>query len=56
MEGFILVHFHVVPRLPDQPVDRRGPAVFGYLGVAGDRRVSEQRQDELAEALQAHLL
>lgn len=55
-EGFAHVHFHLVPRMPDQPDDRRGPAVFGYLGVAAGECVSEQRQDELAETLRAHLL
>ncbi|WP_207792904.1 HIT family protein [Nocardioides acrostichi] len=30
-EGFSHLHVHVVPRMPDQPDDRCGPAVFGYL-------------------------
>ncbi|MEV4131877.1 HIT family protein [Dactylosporangium sp. NPDC049742] len=54
-EGFAHVHFHIVPRMPDQPADRRGPSVFGYLGVPEGERVSERRQDELASALRAHL-
>lgn len=30
--GYHHLHVHVVPRSPDLPVDRRGPAVFAYLG------------------------
>lgn len=45
------VHFHVIPRLADQPVERRGPAVFGYLGVAEAERVSEERMNAIAAAV-----
>lgn len=54
-DGFAHVHFHVIPRMSDLPADRRGPAVFGYLGVPEDQRVGEQRRNELAAALGAHL-
>ena len=54
-EGFGHVHFHVVPRMADQPADRRGPAVFGYLTVAPDERVPAQRMDELAVELTRRL-
>ncbi|MEU8261207.1 HIT family protein [Micromonospora sp. NPDC048999] len=54
-EGFAHVHFHVVPRMPDLPDDRRGPAIFGYLDTPEDHRVSERQQDELATALHAQL-
>ncbi|MEU5566733.1 HIT family protein [Micromonospora musae] len=54
-EGFAHVHFHVVPRMPDLPADRRGPRVFSYLGAAEQDRVTEQQQDELAAALREHL-
>ncbi len=30
-EGFSHLHLHLVPRLPDQPEDVRGPRVFAYL-------------------------
>jgi diadenosine tetraphosphate (Ap4A) HIT family hydrolase len=50
-EGFSHVHFHLVPRLPDQPTDRRGPAVFGYLAPLGDH-VTDDAMDALAAALQ----
>jgi len=42
------VHFHVVPRMADQPEERRSVRVFGYLGVAEEERVSEARMNEIA--------
>ena len=42
------VHFHVVPRLAAQPDDRRGPRVFGFLGVPDEERVSEEKMNEIA--------
>jgi diadenosine tetraphosphate (Ap4A) HIT family hydrolase len=48
-EGFAHVHFHIVPRMPEQPDDRRGPSVFGYLDPA--QALSEARRDELALSL-----
>ena len=42
------VHFHVIPRLADQPAERRGPGVFGYLGVAETERVGEERMNAIA--------
>ncbi len=50
-EGFAHLHVHVVPRMPDQPDDRRGPQVFGYL--KDGRPVSSERRDEVARALLA---
>jgi diadenosine tetraphosphate (Ap4A) HIT family hydrolase len=41
------VHFHVVPRMADQPADRRGPAIFGYLGVPDDERVREAEMNRI---------
>src|SRR3954453_20436001 len=41
-EGVAHVHFHIVPRMPEQPDDRRGPSVFGYLDPA--RALSEARR------------
>ncbi|MGC5305827.1 HIT family protein [Micromonospora zamorensis] len=54
-EGFAHVHFHVVPRMPDLPADRRGPRVFAYLGAPEEQHVDEQRRDDLAAALSAEL-
>lgn len=50
-EGFAHLHVHVVPRMPDQPADRRGPAVFGYL--EDGRGFSPERRDEIARDLLA---
>lgn len=48
-EGFAHLHVHVVPRMPDQPADRRGPDVFGYLNDG--RPLPPERRDEIVEAL-----
>ena len=42
------VHFHIVPRMPDQPEERKGPNVFGYVGVAPEERVSEEAMNQCA--------
>lgn len=50
------VHFHVIPRMADQPEDRRSTKVFAYLNVAEEERVSEERMNELAARIQPLLL
>lgn len=52
-QGFHHVHFHLVPRAADLPDDRRGPAVFGYLGAGDDLRLSDAAMDDVALALRA---
>lgn len=42
------VHFHIVPRLADQPEARRSTNIFSYLGVAPEERVSEATMNEVA--------
>jgi diadenosine tetraphosphate (Ap4A) HIT family hydrolase len=54
-EGFSHVHFHVIPRMADLPVERRGPAVFGMLGVPQAQQVEDNQMDALAAALAAYL-
>jgi diadenosine tetraphosphate (Ap4A) HIT family hydrolase len=54
-EGYTHVHFHLVPRMTDQPVDHRGPRVFAHLGHADPDRVSKSDQDALALRLRARL-
>jgi diadenosine tetraphosphate (Ap4A) HIT family hydrolase len=54
-EGFGHVHFHVVPRMPDIPEDRRGTAIFGYLNPPPAQRTDDMQKDHLAAALCAHL-
>lgn len=46
--GHTHVHFHVVPRMADQPEERRATNIFGYLNVSEDERVSEERMNEIA--------
>ena len=50
------VHFHVVPRMADQPEDHRGPNVFRYLGVADTERVAEAKMNNLAAQIRQILL
>ncbi len=49
------VHFHVIPRMADQPADFRGPNVFKYLGVPEATRISEDRMNEIGTIVQ-HIL
>jgi len=50
------VHFHIVPRMADQPEDRRSTEVFAYLGVSQDERVGEEQMNDLAARIQRLLL
>lgn len=54
-EGFAHVHFHVVPRMPDQADNLRGPGIFARLGQPDGARVSDVEMDRIAEALRAKL-
>ena len=49
------VHFHVIPRMADQPAERRGPRVFDYLGVPDAERVSEEQMNAIAEQVRRTL-
>jgi diadenosine tetraphosphate (Ap4A) HIT family hydrolase len=55
VDGFAHVHFHVIPRLPDLPQDRRGTAVFSYLARTQEEQVTAQRMDSVSESLQRAL-
>jgi diadenosine tetraphosphate (Ap4A) HIT family hydrolase len=55
-EGHAHVHFHVVPRMANQPEDRRSTRIFGYLGVPDDERVSDETMNEIAQQIQHSLL
>jgi diadenosine tetraphosphate (Ap4A) HIT family hydrolase len=50
-EALTHVHLHLVPRMPDQPEDRIGPGVFGYLGADESERVPVEEADRIALAL-----
>lgn len=54
-EGFAHVHFHIIPRLPDHPQDRRGPAAFSYLSGPAHEQVPAQRMDSIGESLRRAL-
>jgi diadenosine tetraphosphate (Ap4A) HIT family hydrolase len=54
-EGSSHVHFHLVPRPPDLPADRRGPNIFGHLGDTYGEPVPDDEMDAMAEALRKHL-
>lgn len=41
------VHFHIVPRMADQPDERRSTKIFGYLGASEDERIDETMMNEL---------
>ena len=49
------VHFHIVPRMADQPEERRSTKIFGYLGVPTEERVSSGEMDEIAAKIQVLL-
>lgn len=50
------VHFHVIPRMVDQPEDRRSTHIFAYLGVAEEERVSEATMNAISEKIRDALL
>jgi diadenosine tetraphosphate (Ap4A) HIT family hydrolase len=55
-EGFSHVHFHIVPRMPDLPIDRRGPGILQYLNpLSPGPGLSEEQRDDLAGAIRAAL-
>jgi diadenosine tetraphosphate (Ap4A) HIT family hydrolase len=42
------VHFHIIPRMADQPEDRHSTQIFGYLNVSEEERVSEEVMNAIA--------
>lgn len=50
------VHFHIVPRMADQPEERRSTKIFRYLGVPVEERVSSAKMNEIAVKVQHILL
>lgn len=51
-EGFTHLHFHVVPRMDDLPLDRRGTGIFAYLK---EEPLTNDERDEIAGRLSAAL-
>jgi len=54
-EGFSHVHFHVIPRLADQPAELRGPRIFAMLGLPPEECVTESEMDRIGLELQQRL-
>jgi diadenosine tetraphosphate (Ap4A) HIT family hydrolase len=50
------VHFHVIPRMADQPEDRRSTKIFGYLGVPEEERVTDATMNMVALKVREMLL
>lgn len=50
------VHFHIVPRMADQPPELRSYRVLTLLGVAEEARVSEFEMNEFALRLREFLM
>ncbi|MXY47735.1 MAG: HIT family protein [Gemmatimonadetes bacterium] len=50
------VHFHIVPRMADQPDDRRSARIMGYLGVSQEECISEERMIEICTEIRKVLL
>ena len=48
-------HFHIVPRMEDQPEDRRSVRVFEYLSRPPEEWVPEARMNEIAAEVQGVL-
>lgn len=42
------VHFHIIPRMADQPEERNSTQIFGYMGVPEEERVSEDTMNSIA--------
>ena len=49
------VHFHIVPRMANQPEDRRSTNVFAYLGVDEAERVGETVMNEIGQQVRDFL-
>jgi diadenosine tetraphosphate (Ap4A) HIT family hydrolase len=50
------VHFHVIPRLVDQPAETRGPRVFALSGVPPQDRIDEAQMNAIAEGVRQALV
>ena len=54
-EGFSHLHLHLVPRLPDQPGDARGPRVFAYITDDQAKWLTPTERDTIAVSLREAL-
>ncbi len=49
------VHFHIIPRMADQPEERGSLGIFGYLGVPEAERVGEAEMNEIADQIRCRI-
>lgn len=49
------VHFHIVPRMADQPAERRSVNIFSCLGVPETERVSEEEMNAVGGQIRQFL-
>ncbi len=49
------VHFHIIPRMDNQPEDRKSVHVFKYLGAPEAERVSEEVMNAIAISVRSFL-
>ncbi len=54
-EGFSHLHLHLVPRMPDQPAEARGPAVFSYLVDDEALWLPPRERDSVAQEIRSRL-
>jgi diadenosine tetraphosphate (Ap4A) HIT family hydrolase len=52
-EGFGHLHVHVVPRMPELPIEARGPRVFAYMSEDEADWIPEGDRDAMALRLRA---
>ncbi len=50
------VHFHIIPRMVNQPDNRHSTQIFGYLGVPEEERVSHEVMNVIAAKVRERLL
>lgn len=50
------VHFHIIPRMADQPEARRSTGIFTCLGVGEEERVDEAAMNDIAKKIREALL
>jgi diadenosine tetraphosphate (Ap4A) HIT family hydrolase len=46
------VHFHVIPRMVDQPDEYKSTRIFNLLGVPPSERITEEQMNEIAQRIQ----
>jgi diadenosine tetraphosphate (Ap4A) HIT family hydrolase len=54
-EGYSHVHFHIVPRKANLADELTGPRIFGLLGATGPAALTDERMDEIANAIRGAL-